>query len=306
MRASYGWKSARELIAEKVQFRRFMMVNGYGRDVLAVTFERRPGSSPQVAVEVPQEEEAEALGLPPPTPLTGALGKTHWQRALNLTLNFDEELAREVPNDQAEQREFISVCLHSWVVVIEGADYPVSGDGGESTVELRTDIEDGCSDGLAMPAAFALAELAYEALPECHDLELEEYRNRVMLLAYCKRLGGDRVAATKAAAFIKKLEDATSAGEEPNLSPFFAYGDRDQAAEFEQKLANAELNVGIPHASDQAHAIVVGSLEPKDQPSADDNTYHYADVTIQLEASNATWHIADYEISEMKTIKFKD
>jgi hypothetical protein len=55
-----------------------------------------------------------------------------------------------------------------------------------------------CDDSLASEAAFAMAQRAYELLPHCNALSLEQYRNAAPLLSFCALLEGDRLAAAEA------------------------------------------------------------------------------------------------------------
>ncbi len=296
----YGWMSAQELVEQGIQFRRFMMVDGYGRDVLALAFERRPGRSPVVQVWVPKPQYAEGeTEDPPETPLTATLSAAQWQRALELTELFDEKLAKEEakkdPNDKT-----LTICLHSWFTVIEAGEPPRIRNGKTSPAKIRSDAEDACTKGLAMPASFDLADLAFEALAECHGLDLDKYRNRIMQLAHCKRLGGDRIAATAVAEMIRDLEEQLERADEGAFQRFFEWENRAEGKVFAGRLADALVYWGAPHAKDQFNAVVLGTMTPDDQPEGD-NTYRYADIRLELTSNGSSWKIGTYSISDIKT-----
>lgn len=301
MRALYGWESAKALLAAGVQFRRFMVVDGYGRDVLALTMERRPGASPRLIVEVPTvAETGEDASAPIPAPLTATLGAAQWERALRLTDDFERELASEPGADSLSR-----ICLHSWVVVLEAGD-PAAAAASPEPPRLRTDTEDACAEGLAMPAAFELAELAYEVLEECHGLDRVAHRNRIMLLAQCRRLGGDRLAAASAAPLVEALEDRIAQDADIDLTGLFVWERRDQATPFAAALRDARLYLGALSATGPATAMVEGELHPEAQPSDDAGGYRFAKIRIELVGGAGSWRIAGYTIGEMQTAFYGD
>ena len=307
MRALYGWQSAESLVGQDVQFRRFMMVDGYGRDTIAITFERRPGHVPRLSIEVPRSERGEGEWAgPADTPLMANLDNTEWQRVLRLTEQFDEKLASERGNGELTEDGGIVICLHSWVTVLEAGDPAPRRLLSPDPDKLRSDTEDACSGGLAIPAAFELAEVAYEILGECHGLDPIEYRNRVMQLAHCKRLGGDRLAAVEAAVMVNQLEDAISGEGSKGFEPFFHYNNRELADHFATVVQGASLYLGSPYAVDRNNAYVLGSLHPEDQPTDDERAYRFANVRLELQGDGDSWRIVSYDRSDLITVPYED
>lgn len=313
MRALYGWDSAAAVVASGVQFRRFMMVDGYGNDVLGLTFERRPGASPRLIVEVPALADPDkGPDMPPATPLTATLGAAQWQRVLRLTENFEQALASERGSGEQDADGPLRICLHAWFAVVEAGDparaptLAAPPNTLAAPARLRTDTEDACAYGLAVPAAFELAELAYEVLEECHGLDRVAHRNRVMLLAHCRRLGGDRLAAASAAQFVEALEDQLDQDAQIDLTGLFAWDRREQAAPFAAALRDGRLYLGVPSATGPAAAVVQGSLHPENQPPDDENAYSFANIRIELAGNAGDWRIASYTIGELQTVSHGD
>ncbi len=310
MRELYEWEPAEALLEQGVQFRRFMMVDGYGRDVLGLTFERRPGSSPTVIVDVPKDERGEGNFVRNvPASLTAVVGLEQWNRALDTTLFVDQQLAREQASDEDEKGDSITICLHGWFTVIEAGDPAIRGSNSSAKAKLRSDAEGSCAKGLSMPAAFELANVAYGVLPECHQLDEADYRNRMTLLAECKRLGGDRLAAARAVKTVRRFEDVLYQSirkqQDLSLASFFSYDRKEMAAELERRMRGATADFGSPHATDGLHAHVIGTLSPADQPPEEENAYRYADIRLDLRNRGRNWTIESYEISNIKTVAYE-
>lgn len=180
VRAFLGVETAEAELAAGVEMYRVFFVDGYGRDRPAVTFERRPGSSPRVVVNGGGGRRLEA-----------AVSTEVWTRVRTDARYVDRELAPAGP--AAEDGSFM-MCLHSWVVTVEVAE-PLPRDTSSSGVRRRT--QDACGDGLAIPYAFSLAKAAIEALHPCDDLDPKHYRNDIERLARCLGLEGDRLAVVE-------------------------------------------------------------------------------------------------------------
>ena len=296
MRALYGWESAEALLEQRVQFRRLMMVDGYGRDVLGLSFERPPGASPKVVVEVPVDPERPAM-TDPSAPLTAILSEDRWNEVLALTRHFDEQLAREVAKEESKGGR-ITICLHSWVAVMEAGDPKLTG---REDAKLRADTEDACVNGLTMAASFQLADLAFEALPECQSLRLEDYRNRFMLLNHCKRLGGDRIAAAGVGSLVDKLDEWERNPDATKVEWLFAAGSRGDAERFAETLAGWNVYWQAPHAQDQHHATLSGWMS-RDAGETDNSiTTENATITLSLQGGGRSWNIASFAMSETET-----
>ncbi len=199
MRSLYGLESGKELLARGVTFRRVMLVDGYGRDVVAISAHRIPGRAPVIEVRTPSAHTAQSA------PLEATLDSEAWARVIAESANFDRDLVRRkgVPEDE------ISLCLHAWFAVGEAGDarrleQHVLGEQQTDPV-YRRDAETACGGGLGMSFAFRLADIAYEVLAECGTIDRATVRNIPMLLATCAGLKGDRQSAGEALAVLHKL-----------------------------------------------------------------------------------------------------
>lgn len=279
MRALYGIESSEDLLARGVTMRRAMFVDGYGNDLVAVTFWREPGKPPMVEVRSPQTEGGED-----PQPLRAAISGKTWGEVVSASAYFDRELAAE-PAPAGAGDGFPpppSICLHSWVVVVEAVDAPrvspniVFGTSSAAAardpslpVEVtrtpastRTATEDACSSGLAMVYAFKLAEIARDQLAECSSLALEDFRNEPQLLGLCHQLRGDRLAAGEASAIPRKLQRALRTGSELELSWLFVGSgvDRSRQNRYLAAIAGANAYFKPPTGIDADHATIEGEV----------------------------------------------
>ncbi|MEZ5464500.1 MAG: hypothetical protein R3F22_04570 [Lysobacteraceae bacterium] len=291
MRDLYGMADAESLSAQGVSLRRAMIVNGYGLDIVAITFNRVPGRPPMVAVDTPQQETG-----PRPQPLTSVVSEGTWRQVLDASRDFDQQLARELPANGEQQK---GICLHSWFVVVEAVDpahlsQRVVGQY-EVPAKISRDAEGACAQGLAMRYAFELARIAREQLPECSSLNVDDFRNNADLLALCHRLGGDRLAASDAYRFLKKL----SGNGMPVQSEFkrfksrnFATSSQHLADSFITALKGGDFSFAAPEATDLDHASAVGTV----YFSADEGD-QIADIKLNLVRQNRDFVILSYELS---------
>lgn len=291
MRELYGIEDVEALSAQGVTLRRTMIVDGYGSDVVAITFKRAPGRSPTVEILTPRRSGEPAL-----QPLLTVVGQDTWNQVLAASQDFDQQLVRELPE---RKDPLLSLCLHSWFVVVEAVDaarldQSVFGQH-TSPAEIRRDAEDTCGDGLASRYAFELARMAREQLKECGSLRVENSRNDAALLSLCHRLGGDRMAAGDAYNFLEKLRRAT-VRELPNVDDlgleFFAASAEDLVQPFRAALEGGRFVAGIPHATDIDHATVEGQLF---FPAGDGS--QVADIKLELVRQIREFVILSYNIS---------
>ncbi len=309
MRALYGWETAEKEVKAGVQFRRFMMVDGYGRDVLAITFERRPGMPPRVRVDIPRVKEEDQIfaNRPGPkevdSPLQAELGSGEWERALSLTKNFDQSLTRELEIENGEEKgeeNTISICLHGWFTVVEAGD----PSGPETPVDqsIRSDAESACDKGLAMPTSFQLADLAIQTLSVCRDLDPENYRNAIMMLNACRWLGGDRVAAAKALDLVRELKEADDKASTNRFQSLFVRGAEEEAVRLSDWIGEKTVYWGLPYAQDARHAILRGYQSETLSETDQSQTARYQDIALYLEKPGFVWRVASFELGETRTI----
>lgn len=199
MRSLYGLESGKDLIARGVTFRRVMLVDGYGRDLVAISAYRAPGRAPVIEVRTPGASKA------PSATLETALSSEAWMRVIAESANFDRDLVRR----KGVAEDEISLCLHAWFAVGEAGDarrieqHVLPAQFTEPV--YRRDAETACGAGLGMSFAFRLADIAYEVLAECGTIDRATVRNIPMLLATCAGLKGDRQSAGEALAVLHKL-----------------------------------------------------------------------------------------------------
>jgi hypothetical protein len=298
MRASYGLEDADALMKAGVTLRRAMYVDGYGRDVLAISFVRKPGVSPFVEIRLSCAGKKDC-----PPALSAAVSSKMWEQVIEQSRNFDQKLAAELASAPKGEDIPIAICMHSWVVVAEAVDAPQidqSVASREKTKgEIRRDTEDACAKGLAVPYAFQLAKLALDSLPECGGLAADDFRNTPMLLSTCAALRGDRLAAVDAYALVRDLRDV-DLDEPADLAKFFTFEGRSRAAEFARQLAKGQLYLGSPDASDRNNATVKGEVGFFGEGDGDNGSS--APIELKLVREYSNFKIADFNIGARKPV----
>lgn len=302
MRELYGLADVESLAQQGVTLRRAMFVDGYGNDVVAVTFGREPGRPPMVEIETPHREDA-----PGPQALSAAISREVWDRVLTASQNFDRRLEDEWSPRQADRNGELRICLHGWFVVAEAADAQrMSQNIVGQHVErgrARRDAEGACADGMAVPFAFELAKMALASLPECGSLDAGEFRNEPVILATCHRLGGDRLAAGDAMRLVNKLSGNNS--RMPQGREFgWLFAESAKALEEPFRAAvthgNAALYFDPPYATDVDHATAQGQIVFWGEGGADGEDDEQADIRLQLVRQLGEFVIQSYEISERR------
>lgn len=156
---------------------RALFVNGYGNDMPAVAFERRPGQSPEVVIYGFDGRSTRA-----------PVSHEAWEQVVDQARIADRVMEPLPPRADGA----IAICAHAWVQTVEIANVPRERFGDE-TVRRRT--ESACRGGLTTRFAFFLVDLAIEQIPWCHRLDGHGQRNGVTRAATCLMLSGDRLAA---------------------------------------------------------------------------------------------------------------
>ena len=158
-RNAYGLADIDAVAAEGTYARRAMMVDGYGNDVLAVSFIRQKGNDPFVEIRGKRLAGAkDARSIRMPISIAG------WNDVLAKGAYFDRDFAPKL--NKNGKAELANICLHSWMVTVEAADperltpdtLPAMG----MPPELRRKTQSACDGGLAMDYAFQLADMAYD------------------------------------------------------------------------------------------------------------------------------------------------
>lgn len=184
-RALYGAKSIEEHAAAGDQVRRIFYVDGYGRDLVMIAFVRTAGRDPTLSVHHPQRDGER----PRPEPIQAAVPQDVWDEVIERSEHFDRSF---VPS-AAPASDALSICLHSWVYTIEAVDPPQRG----RPVQVRRKSEDACEDGPGGIYAVDLQRIALRLVPHCAALDPEQHRNPASMLATCRILHGDRLAAAE-------------------------------------------------------------------------------------------------------------
>lgn len=286
MRAAYRVDDAESLMRAGVVLRRAMIVDGYGNDLIAITFQRKPGSAPQVDLRVPCDKRQACHA-----PLTAHVPIAIWNRVLRQSDDFDQELVRETDIAEGER----TICIHAWLAVVEAVD-PARNEVKTSRPELnsgtvRSDTESACADGLAVPFAFEIAELALQSLPECAALQPQAFRNTPTLLATCTRLGGDRIAASEAFALLNQITDRTL--NSSAVEQLFGFDNKQRAMQFMTDAEGGLLTFGPPTAADQDNASARGKLHF-------DEANQEADVTATLVRRFGSFTFAAIKIGQRR------
>lgn len=189
VRELLGMASIEDEASAGVEVYRLLFVDGYGRDMPAVSFERRPNEPPKVVIYGTEGRR-----------MTGPVSMETWETVTRrsrfaeappprpadppLTAPGGEPLAG--PGQELEE---VVICLHSWVATFEAT----MTHQGRPMIRRRT--EDSCSHGLTMAYAFEAAAFAAESLPACDRLKPEGHRNDVARLNACLILHGDTISA---------------------------------------------------------------------------------------------------------------
>ena len=182
--ALFGLPPIETHLAAGDQVRRVFYVDGYGRDVVAITFIRRPAHDPAMIVTFPRRE---GEGARPP--LEAVVPETVWNEIVEASELFDRDLA-----PLAAMPGALSICMHSWVYTVEATDPTYNN----APASIRRKTQDACVDGPAEQFAQLVSTRAVPLLPYCALLDPSDHRNAATLLAECSRLSGDRSAAAHA------------------------------------------------------------------------------------------------------------
>jgi hypothetical protein len=158
---------------------RAFFIDGYGRDMPGIAFERRHGAPPEVVV----------YGL------EGVRMSAEVSTAIWLDVQNRARFAtRELTPPPGEGDEPFNICLHPWVYTVEITN---AAERGVPNPEIKRRTEDSCQGGLTARFANDLAALAIKKFPACDALDADEHRNDIARLEVCGRFRGDRLAAAE-------------------------------------------------------------------------------------------------------------
>ncbi|HEX8644651.1 MAG TPA: hypothetical protein VF702_12145 [Allosphingosinicella sp.] len=202
----YGLPPIERMRDEGAQVRRVFYVDGYGRDLIALTFIRARGADPTATVHFPRP-----AGGPARPPLSSSVPAALWSDVLARSQHFDRAL---VPRADAQD----NICLHSWVFTAEAVDPP---NWARRTAVVRRAVQDACNDGLVQPLSISLAELALPLFPHCAILDPDFHRGPAARLAACGMLSGDRFSAAEVLNRMRPMLGHLDADELRALRPLF-------------------------------------------------------------------------------------
>ncbi len=174
-----GMSSIEAEKAEGVEVYRILQVDGYGRLMPSIAYERRPGQAPQVVI---YGAEGNRLAAP--------VSAREWEAVQGMA-RFADRALEPLPG---AADPLANICLHAWLSTVEIANAAERG-VPEGPVRRRT--ESACNGGLTTRFAFELPVLAIKHFPECDLLDPEDHRNDMTRIAQCIRLRGDRIAAAE-------------------------------------------------------------------------------------------------------------
>jgi hypothetical protein len=175
--------------------RRVFYVDGYGRDVVAISFLRRREQDAAMFVHFPRRE-----GEAPRPPMQVLISEALWTEIEAASDLFDRDLAPAAP---ASPGSDVFICAHSWVYTVEAVEQPEE----DKPARIRRKTQDACANGPAEQFAQLVHRRAVPLLPHCAVLDPSDHRNGATLLAACSLLSGDRIAAAHAMNAAQALRD---------------------------------------------------------------------------------------------------
>ncbi|MEP2809366.1 hypothetical protein [Parasphingorhabdus sp.] len=274
-----------------------MFVDGYGNDVVAIEFARKPGRSPRVKIETPKSPE----GIQP-AELSAGIGQRDWSQIIGRSRLFDQKLARELEKSKADGSGEITICLHGWFIVAEAGDaeslQPNVVGQQIKPASIRRDAESACAGGLTVPYAFQMADVALKLLPECQSIEKESVRNVPKLLARCNLMRGDRLAAADAMQIVAKIEAVDENRSDQQLKWLLAASARELAPDFIKMLKSGKLYLGVPVGKGPDHASVDGVIVQRER--SNDESSMVADISIEFIRQTGEFLVQSYKLSEFR------
>lgn len=174
-----GMASLEDEQAAGTEVYRITQINGAGRLMPGVAYERRVGAAPQVVVY--------ATGG---VRMAAAVPLAEWEAVQGMARFAD----RELKPLQGEPSSELTICLHSWLSTVEIAN---AANRGRPDGPVRRRTESACGGALTSSFASDLPTLAIKHFPDCDALNPNDYRNDITRLAQCVRFKGDRLAVAQ-------------------------------------------------------------------------------------------------------------
>lgn len=210
MRAMYDVPSIEEHARRGDEVRRVFYVDGYGRDLIAISFVRAAGRDPAAFVHFPRrggERTTKALQAP--------VSHMVWADVLERSELFDREML-----PRATDKQEVKICLHAWLFLAEAND-PARADGGRASI--RRKVEDACQDGPVSAFATELQQMALPLFAHCDRLDPAKHRNPASQLGACRLLTGDRMAAAEVMNRADALRNFRSPSDREQIAGLFGH-----------------------------------------------------------------------------------
>lgn len=185
----YGLRPVETMAADGTTVRRILYVDGYGRDMLAISAFRAKGAPPAIEIRRPSgKEEAGPMTWMRPIP------EEAWDRILDHAATAHRRFAPETKTgDDA------GICLHAGVLRFESGDPRrlASFVVGQLWLdpESRATTASTCGDGPTGRFGATLAEVAAATFGECSSIDASRTRDGIAMIETCMALRGDTIAA---------------------------------------------------------------------------------------------------------------
>lgn len=188
--------------------------NGYGRDLLGVSFEMRPDAPPMVSV---YGFEGKRISAP--------VSREAWDRVVDESWIVGRELVPLPEDVQTGDEVVYTLCTDGWTTTVELANtYEYGRKRLSEPYRRRQNACDTIGPEPVVRFGFILAGLAVEAFPACAELDLDGYYNNIVRLSDCLYLSGNTLAAASL---------MNQKGEPPS----FSYGHTPTEAEWAEWLS---------------------------------------------------------------------
>ena len=207
-RALFGVPPIAQLAADRGEAFRVFYVDGYGRDLIAITARRIPDGRAELGVAYPAE------GGTRPGPIVAPLAPARFAELRAQAAAAVAAAGSPVRGESGGTEA--SICLHAWVYTLEAA-------GGRGA---RAQVEDACRKGAIGAFAVALAKATLPYFAACAALDPSQHRNAASRIAACRMLQGERTAAAHAFNRHHALHDIKGPEDAPRLADLFAPGAR--------------------------------------------------------------------------------
>lgn len=185
----YGLRPVETMAADGTVVRRMLYVDGYGRDVLAISAIRARGTPPVIEIRRPRVQDDMQ-----PTTWTRPIPEKAWDRILGDAATAHRRLAPET-----DAGDDAAICLHAWVSRFESGDPRrlASFVVGKMWLdpESRAMTASACEGSPTDRFGATLAEVAADTFGECSSIDTDRMRNGIALIEACMGLRGDTIAA---------------------------------------------------------------------------------------------------------------